>query len=253
MKKLVNFRDMGGQKTSDNRTVRYRRLLRAGEPVGLPEEDILQLKNEYNLRIIVDFRSQPEVERVPDDQIDGVEYKNIYLREAGETKAVPPGEKEFRKLRDKELVVRFMIGIYDNLLKHPFTQQAFSRFIEVVRDNTEGAILFHCYAGKDRTGIAAAIIYTLLGVPEDSILSEYLLTNILRQAENEAIIRKIREIDPDEDYLEALKVSYEVRAEYLEYIFNETRKSDGSLLNYIKTHMGVSSGDIDILRENYLQ
>ena len=253
MKGLVNFRDMGGVKTMDGRTVKHKRLLRSGEVVLIPQEDILELKNRYDLKVIVDFRSEAEVERVPDDNIEGVYYHNIFLHMRQPQRAVPPGEKEFRKLRKKAEVIAFMTNVYDRLIKAPFTLGAFARFIEVVKDNLNGAILFHCYAGKDRTGVAAAILYSILGVEEDEILREFLLTNKLRKAANEVILQKIREIDNDEEYLEALKVSYEVVPEYLEHVFSETTGCAGSMLNYIMQNMNVTEEDILNLRSNYLE
>ena len=244
---------MGGLQTSNGMKLSYHRLLRAGEVVGLPYEDIKELKECYNLKTIVDFRSQSEVERVPDDVIEGVEYKNIYLHEMRNQKAVPPGQKEFRKLRERQQVIDFMTNVYDRLIKTPFTLSAYRDFIQVVRDNEEGSILFHCYAGKDRTGVAAAIIYSILGMSKDVILEEFLLTNELRKEVNERIIAKVRQEDPDEEYLDALKVSYEVDPSYLEHVFSEAERISGSMIEYIKENIGISDNDIQEIRTNYLE
>ena len=248
----MNFRDLGGLVTIDGKIIKHKRLLRSGELLDLPVSDITKLKEIYNLRKIVDFRSQSEVERFPDDTIDGVSYINIFLHENQTQKAVAPSQKEFRKLRERQLVIDFMTKVYDRMLRSPFTIDGFARFIKVVKDNKEGSILFHCYAGKDRTGVAAAIVYTILGVSKESIIEEYMLTNESRKEENERILAKAFEEDPDEKYIEALKVSYEVVPEYLEYYFSEAEKISGSLLQYIKDNMHISDEDIVEIRKNYL-
>jgi len=244
---------MGGLTSSDGRTVKFKRLLRSGELVNLPESDIRDLKERFDLKVIVDFRSVGEVEKVPDDIIEGTIYNNINLHEKQNQKAVPPSQKEFRKLREKQLVIDFMTNVYDRLIKTPFTLNAYSRFIRLLRDNTDGAVLFHCYAGKDRTGVAAAIVYTLLGISEEDILEEFLLTNEFRRQANEILLKKAKEEDPDVTFLEALKISYEVVPEYLLHVFNETKKASGSFIQYIKDNMNVNDYDIETIKNNYLE
>lgn len=255
MKSLINFRDLGGVKTKDGRTVKYSRLLRSGEIVGVDECDIKKLRDEYDLRCIIDLRSEGEAERAPDHEIDGVEYVNILLYQPDkvERKAQTAEEKEFRKLTDPKKVESFMTGVYENLITNPFALNGFSRFIKLVRDNREGSVIFHCFAGKDRTGIAAAILYAILGVGKEEIMGDYLLTNEARRERNDQILAKAREEGKTEDHLKALAVSYEVRSAYLEKVFEITEAKSGSFLEYIQKNMDVSDDDIETIRNNYLE
>ncbi|MCL1831170.1 MAG: tyrosine-protein phosphatase, partial [Oscillospiraceae bacterium] len=237
----------------DGRIVKIKRLLRAGELVGICSEDKQDLKDNYDLKLIVDFRSIGEVAKYPDDEIEGVGYINNYLHKPQPENAPPPSQKEFRKLREIAKVVEYMTNVYDRLLRNPFTIDALSRFIDIVKDNREGAILFHCYAGKDRTGVAAAILYSLLGVTRADILAEYMLTNHLRKKENERLLQKAKEKDDDPQYLEALKVTYEVLPQYLEHYLDNAEAISGSVISYIQTHMNVTDDDIVSLRDNYLE
>lgn len=255
MKSLVNFRDLGGVKAEDGRTVKLKRLLRSGEIVGVDECDIEKLKDEYDLRYIIDLRSEGEAERAPDHEIDGVEYVNIslYKPDDADRKAQTAEEKEFRKLTDPKKVEIFMTGVYENLVTNPFSLDGFSRFVKLVRDNREGSIIFHCFAGKDRTGIAAAILYTILGVKQEDIMGDYMLTNELRRERNNIVLAKAREEGKSEEHLKALAVSYEVRDAYLEKVFEITNAKSGSFLAYIKEYMDVSDSDIEAIRNNYLE
>jgi len=252
LRELVNFRDMGGVKTSDGREVKRRRLLRSGELVGLSNEVKKELYDVYSLRCIVDLRGEGEVLDRPDDKIEDVRYLNIQLHEKSERRAVAPEEKEFRKLKEASAVVEFMTGIYERMITNPFSLRGFSGFVKAALDNTEGALLFHCYAGKDRTGVAAAILYTLLGVSKNDIYEDYLMTNILRKEKNDEILARARADGNDEARLAALKTSYEVCGEYLERVYEIASEKSGSFLRYIMEHMYVSDAEIDRLRENYL-
>ena len=253
MNNLTNFRDLGGVKTKDGRTVQRRRLLRSGEVVGLPDETVRALLEDYSLRYIVDLRSEEEVFSRPDDAIDGVEYLNIRLHEStGAPQATVPGEKEFRKLKEVSQVVEFMTKIYESMITRPFAIAGFSEFIKAALDHKSGALLFHCYAGKDRTGVAAAILYTLLGVAEEDIFSEYMLTNEYRRADNEEILSRAREQGKDEAHLAVLKTSYEVCPEYLKRVYEVTGEKSGSFLQYIMDNMDVTAADVAGLQKNYL-
>jgi len=253
LEKLVNFRDMGGIKTKDGRTVKYKRLLRSGEPVQLPKSDIDELKHKYNLKMIVDLRGETEVKRAPVGIMEEVKYFNISLYEEQKQKAIAPSEKEFRKLSDTSLVISYMSKVYERLITDPFSLQGFYKFIKLVQDNKDGALLFHCYAGKDRTGIAAALIYSILGVSEEDIIREYMLTNELREQANREILENARGQGLGEKHLAALKVSYEVVPEYLLHAFSIATSASGSLNEHIQKEIGISSDDMEQIRSNYLE
>ncbi len=253
LKSLVNFRDMGGMKTKDGKTVKHKRLLRSGEIIRISEADKEELQNAYQLRHIIDLRSEGEALRAPDDKIDGAVYRNIILYEKKEQKVEAPGEKEFRKLTDRNLVIDFMIKVYEHLITDPHALEGFSELIQVAKNNEEGSLIFHCFAGKDRTGIAAAILYSLLGVSEEDILKEYLLTNEIRREKNEEILAIERAEGKTKEHLAALKVSYEVFPQYLEKVFEVARNKSGSLFGYVKEYMHATDRDIEQLRAMYLE
>lgn len=253
LKSLVNFRDLGGKMAADGRMVQPRRLLRSGEIVGVEEGDIQALRYEYMLRHIVDLRSAEEVRRAPDQPIDGAEYHNILLHRPREVRPAAPEEKEFRKLHDPKQVEAFMVGVYEQLITDHFALRGFSNFLRLVRDNEEGAVIFHCFAGKDRTGIAAAMLYAVLGVGKEGIMEDYLLTNELRREKNNELLEKAREEGKTENHLKALAVSYEVRPSYLQKVFEVTEQKDGTFLEYIKRNMNISDDDTAKIRHNYLK
>lgn len=252
MNSLINFRDMGGRRSSDGRTVGFGRLYRSGELTGIPDSEKSGL-TDYCIKHIIDLRSEYEARTAPDIELEGAEYHNILLHRSQDRPSVPPEEKEFRKLKEENLVIEYMTNVYKNLITSPFALSGFSQLLEILSENSSGAVLFHCFAGKDRTGVAAAIIYSLLGVGNADILEEYLLTNDLRKEKNNEILEKERLSGKSEKHLAALKVSYEVRPVYLNTVFDIAEKENGSLFEYLKDKMAVSDSNIRELRNNYLK
>ena len=74
---VENTRDLGGFETTDGRKIKKHRLIRSGELAKLTKGDIEKLKNEYNLKIVIDLRTDMEIEHKPDPEIDGVEFRHI--------------------------------------------------------------------------------------------------------------------------------------------------------------------------------
>lgn len=166
-----NFRDMGGYPTSDGRQVARGRIYRSGTLSELTDEDHLVM-DRIGLRLICDLRSTNERERRP-SRIPPAARFEIWSRDhemsAGDLMrilALP--EASAPHIRDA------MIAAYRKLPyeQAPSYRVLFSRIAE-----GDLPVLFHCAAGKDRTGIAAALLLTLLGVERDVIVDDYALTD----------------------------------------------------------------------------
>lgn len=120
-------------------------------------------------------------------------------------------------------------------------------------EQMDGApILYHCTAGKDRTGWASAVILTLLGVPRETVMADYLASNSYLRAKNERAKEMLAKsgspIDPS--YLEPVLT---VRASYLEAAFDEVAKRYGSFDAYVRQGLGLGDAEIEGLKSAYLQ
>lgn len=161
----VNFRDLGGYLAADGRSVRWRRLFRADGLTRLDEDDCAQLAD-LGLATVIDLRTQGEVDgrgRFPVDSFE-VEYHHLPL-----TDVLPPQEDLERY--DEPA---FVTSRYRQLFS-----EGSSSLAQAVRVMAEpGALpaVFHCSAGKDRTGILAALVLGFLGVPRDVIVEDYALS-----------------------------------------------------------------------------
>ena len=133
--------------------------------------------------------------------------------------------------------VELMITMYKDIINH--LHPIYRRFFDLLQ-HSQVPVLFHCTAGKDRTGIASALILTALGVDKTTIISDYLLTN-------DCLTGKYDNLRQYGRFVEFFET---VRVEYLEAAFSEIDKNFGGMDSYLKNQLAV---DVDLLRTMYLE
>lgn len=228
MDTLVNFRDLGGIVTLDNKKVVNHQFLRSGEIVQISAEDKKELVKIYSLKKIVDFRGDTEVSQSPDDTISGVSYEHIDI--LGQTANQGAGLEEL--LNPKYNPQQAMMTIYEELVLSKDAQKGYSKFLSDFLTKPNEATLFHCFAGKDRTGFAAALILSSLNVSKEAIDEDYLKTNDSRKAANDAILNELKEKGASTKQLANMLVMLTVNKDYLDYAFELINQHFGSVENY---------------------
>ncbi|GAB2024273.1 tyrosine/lipid phosphatase LipA [Lactovum odontotermitis] len=244
LKEKINLRDLGGLKTSDGKTVQSRRLLRAAELSSLNESEQSILTDQYKLKVVVDFRTHREMKKHPDPQIIGVtEVKAPVMDDDSSATSV----EEFAAAQSED----YLIAAYKGFVTDDFSRKAYTEFFKVLLNNQEGATLWHCAVGKDRTGFGAALILSALGVPETTIMEDYLLTNVYRQKENQSMFQRIAETG-DEKQLDVMKALMEAREVYLDTAFSQIGQDFGSVDGYLKEGLSLTKDDLVQLKHMYL-
>lgn len=182
-----NFRDLGGYQTADGRHVKWGVVYRSGELSQLSEADVGKL-GELGIKSVVDLRSPQEVSargasRTPRGTrllplpiaSSDVFAKLIPMFLEGDFSQVPP-----------DLLARV-----NRLLVSDFSEQ-FGGLLRAIGDPSNRPLVFHCTQGKDRAGFGAAMVLSALGVPWDTVVEDYLLSNRFREEENEKMLGMIR-------------------------------------------------------------
>ncbi|BCK01295.1 phosphatase [Anaerocolumna chitinilytica] len=248
--KPVNFRDLGGITGKDGKKVRPLRILRSGELVKLTKEDIEILSNEFQLRTIIDLRGEKEYGEKPDDEVPGASYYNVdILKKIHETGA-DLGSLE--SVQDVHGAHYHMNLLYEQMINNEGAARGFREVLDLLLEQEEGAFLFHCFAGKDRTGLTAAIILTILGVSKEDIIYDYLKTNEQRKEENEELLGKLTEQGFSKEQCDIVEIALTVNAEYLETAYHTAEKIFGSFHNYIYQALKVTKEEEMELQRKYL-
>lgn len=249
MKHPVNFRDLGGIPTTDGRQVKQNLLLRSGRLSGLSPAETRRLLEDYHLTTILDLRSQPEREEFPNDPLP---VQTVVIDIFGENPGRSASKDFLESLRTVAQVDKGMEMLYADLIQNPMALAGYRKFLDAVLGTTEGAVLFHCFAGKDRTGIGAAILLTLLGVGQEEIFRDYLRTNMQRRGENQRMVAQLRAQGTEEEQLEALRAAMKVKSRYLRRAFAVAEEKYGGFTQYCTRGLGVTKEEVDLLRSRYL-
>lgn len=163
-----NVRELGGYPAADGRPLCFHRFLRADSLSYLTADDAAFLQG-YGLRTIIDLRGIGEAERDPDVRIDGVSYHHIPLFDVNIADSA----------QNTELNALDAEGVYELVLTN---LKAVGDCLRTIAAADEGCILFHCSAGKDRTGILAYILMALAGCDRWDCVAAYIPSrvNIMR-------------------------------------------------------------------------
>jgi len=248
MNKLINFRDLGGFKTIDGRTTQIKRLLRSVPVDGLNDADINFLK-EYNIKLVVDFRTVDEIKIAHDTNILGNQYENVDI--IGESSKDYGGYYGMMKTLDSKNVELFMHGAYsDGLVDSVYSKEGYSKFLKLCLNIEKGAVLFHCTHGKDRTGFAAALILKILGVSDDDIFNDYMKSVDELVSE---MAKKVAEFQDRGVCEQVAIVLCGLKREYLQSSFERINQKYNNFENYVISELGISPEDITKLKDLYLE
>ncbi|WP_300037244.1 tyrosine-protein phosphatase [Sphingorhabdus sp.] len=244
---IHNFRDYGGYRTLSGAVIPRGRLFRSGHLSYATKSDIDRL-SAIELDLIVDLRS--DVERRTDPSLVGPVAGGIlaFIPDAhGET---PHLSSTFLGLSTRQEAINGMKEIYSSLPFNPANQLSFGLYLNSLAE-CQSASLVHCFAGKDRTGLTVALFHQLMGVSENDIYQDYMLTNAAgdnRMNDGIAALRAKYDLDLSDEVLEEVML---VRPEYLATAFAQMSSRFGSIEDYIVNGLGVSPGNIRQLRAEY--
>jgi protein-tyrosine phosphatase len=223
---IQNFRDLGGYQGRAGRTVVWRRLYRSGDPTEMSERDKDILKSEIKLKTVIDVSTPDEVKKSKEIRLFkdiGAGYFNIPFR---------PDEPNYYekelKLYQKTLNMGYF---YLGRIGHESFGRKLIQALEIIAAPQYHPVLFHCGAGKDRTGVLAALVLKLLGVSDADVVADYLFTEAAmveirnRVISNPATGEDVKNL-PDfhwwakpeymQTFLDGLKDTYQGAAGYLE-------------------------------------
>lgn len=235
-----NFRDLGGYLSSTGKHVKWHTLLRSGDFPKLEQEDISLLKS-LNLKTVVDFRSEEEYNRLPDTVISGVSYYKFPLDSGNLVPQFIELTDNRNKLSIDEIYkrgIQLMITMYDELVFNFIDE--LRQFFKILSEPANKSVLYHCTAGKDRTGFATALILSALDVDRNTIIEDYLLTN-------KCLVGKYENL---KQYGALVDFFQTVRVEYLESVFKSIDDKFGGMYSYLTNELQI---DIELFQRLYLE
>ena len=221
-----NFRDLGGYQGLNGQTLRWRRLFRSDHLAALTPADHAVLKA-LGISHTIDFRGDSE-RAAQAYALPGVAYHPLTIEQQGQ-----------------QLTAQDAVGLMQETYRC-FVHDNAPRFAQMFRlllDN-DSPIVFHCTAGKDRTGFAAALILLALGVPRATVMEDYLLTNgLYRRPEG------LASLAPSE----VLSVLWRVQEDFLDAALHRVDADFGGIDTYLVDVLGLDDAARKELAQRYLQ
>ena len=270
---LINSRELGGLPLPNGRCIRRGVLLRTSRLVDASEEDLRKLREDYHLALILDMRGEDEVVRDPEPEIPGAKWvntpiidmevlrKNLSARSQAHReepeKDAPRDPDFFIKMISEAIRERLTDGeeglpVYAAYLESALGREKLGLFFHEIARAEEGAVLWHCYTGKDRTGIAAGLLLSIFGADEQTIIADYEVSN-LYYAENIAGVRKKLETLGEEDEVAARVCGILAGVHYsmMDLAWKYMKETWGSPIEYLIRACGVTEEEIHTIRERY--
>jgi protein-tyrosine phosphatase len=249
---ISNFRDLGGYSTQDGRRVKWGKLYRSGTFAEASRADLAGL-SALSLETFIDFRSE----------LEKTEEPNRLPEPPGFTVIDIPVLDDGNKALVGEIMDRIESGNFDGFdpnqamltanrqFASEFTPQ-FREFIHTVLQADGAPMVWHCSAGKDRSGFAAAILLRILDVPPATIMQDYMASRAPALASRKGQLRML-ELFKGEEAASKLAILMGVEEAWLEAGFAQIDATWGSFDNYVETGLQLNAADIRRLRDNLLE
>lgn len=235
LKGARNFRDLGGFATGDLGYVKWGLLFRSEDLSSLTPND-LEYLDSIGINSIIDFRSESEMKKSPDRKPDSVKF-NFPI-------AINPGAASSSNMskpdtESQSTLLLQMQNMYRQYINDPTCIRAFKRMFLVIQNNHSSPLVLHCSAGKDRTGIAVALILFALGVSERDIMENYMESNGHIPTRYQEFMKRRPRSQP----------LFTVRRSYLRTSINEIKEKYGSIETFL---VDILKADIPKLRRMYV-
>ncbi|WP_203640908.1 tyrosine-protein phosphatase [Levilactobacillus andaensis] len=249
LKGASNVQDMGGIKTKNGHRIKAHRIIRSNKMINYTKNDVKVIKSTYKLKTVVDFRSGNEIKNTPDVKITNVKYiKDGVVKDSnfgGNSQA------EFAQ-QLATMDPNHMPEFYQGLVSDKISIKGYKVFFNQLLKQKQGATLFHCTDGKDRTGIGAMLFLSAMGVSKQTIMKEYLRSNHNLAKENKIAISAMDKVTTNKNARANFRRLKAVKKSYLNAAYKTIDKKYGSVDNFLKTQIGLNAHKKAQLRAMYL-
>lgn len=255
LKNTDNTRSLSDLINRSGKKIKSDLLLRSDALDRIEEDDQRILDQTYHLKRVIDLRTESEAAHHPDRLKDHVQWIFLPVLEDKKIGMTKTGDVEMDFVEFTNEIhrsgvkssERFMANTYASLLESEKALQAYRTFLKLLLEETDGATLWHCSAGKDRAGFATILVLYLLDFSWDTIVEDYLATNRFY----EPVVQKMKN-RLGEEYEETLWCVYGVKESYLEALLKAIDLKYGSFEGYIRNGLQFSVEDQRKLKEIYL-
>lgn len=241
MEGAVNFRDIGGYKTQDGKTIVTGKLFRSADISKLTNND-MKIMEENHIYTVIDFRGKKESAAAPDRLLPNTDYT-----------LCPSGSDNIPDTKKLEELVKddnFLLSMYNSQSIRYYGERykpMFQKLLSLPESNS--SLLYHCTGGRDRTGMATALLLYVLGVPMKTIETDFVASNIYLTPVNKEMFKPMVQLSgfSESEIEERMKL----RPELIRSFFKSISDEYGSIENFMEKELGVGNKEIAFLKQKY--
>lgn len=243
-----NFRDIGGYRTASGQRVRQGMAYRSDQMDRLSDAD-LQAITALRPAVIADLRTASERTREPDRVPAGA--RHVALDVAADSVDSLGGDmrQAMAKIARGEGEA-MLIAANREFVTMPSAQKSYASLVRLMLQS-DGPVVYHCTAGKDRTGWASAVVLGLLGVPRETVMEDYLRSNAMLVEKNKAMFAALSKSGSSLNPA-LLEPVMTVKPAYIAAAYDEVERKYGSFDAYVKQGLGLRADEIAALRAKFL-
>lgn len=234
----ANFRDLGGYRTRGGGTVRAGRVFRSDSLSFLSDADLIRLRDDLGIRTVIDLRAPHEVQEHGHGPL-AEHVRRLHLPIVDQTRDSPPPRLRIRRTQQFQTLDQ----IYAFMLRE-YTAR-FGKVLQAIADAESHPVVFHCAAGKDRTGLTAALVLSICDVPEEVIASDFAVTETRMPT---IIARHTARAELGDLAAEVAGQQYGAPSSTMTTVLERMRADYGSVLAYVES-AGLTADAIGELRE----
>lgn len=245
----INFRDLGGIKTKDGRTIRSGVLFRSGDFAAITPKESSFLAQKLKIKNILDYRDAGEIETRPDNVWFNAKYINV---------SANPHSKDVTANLAKELTEpneleknhpnKFMIKLYQLL---PFDNLAYRQLVALLLCNNGQSFVQHCAIGKDRTGIGVALTLFALGVDEEIVMQDYVLSDtFLTPIRDQLLVNYNIDLNPEN--IDRHQAILAAKPEYLQAALDAIKEKYQTIDNWLEKEYHLTAKNRKQIQDYYL-
>lgn len=244
----ANFRDAGGHRTENGQWVKTGILYRSDQLDRLSDDDLSRMVN-LNVGTIVDLRTESERSHEPDRIPAGATHMILDVAKDAEGSIGGDMRNAMAKIAAGD-GAKMLIEANRDFVNVASARRSYAELVKKVAYGDD-ALVYHCTAGKDRTGWASAVILSLLGVSRADIVKDYMVSNQYLADKNKRSMEMIKASVPtfNAQHWEDVMT---VRPEYIEAAFHEVDTQFGSMENYARNGLGLDAATIQQLKNRML-
>lgn len=255
-----NIRDLAQYTTIDGKKMKKGLVIRSARLDKMSNKNRNRFFKEHNISTVVDFRNEVEVEEgrkvIFPDHI--VHHHISILSKAffgisHEKKMSKITYQISKEIKDDSYIRQYMVNMYKNIIFEEYSQKKFREFFDVLLSNRDGAILYHCTGGKDRTGMASMFILTILGVSKEDILADYTASDRFNGRHNFILQTLMNLFLWVRNYRKLLSVMLYSKRYYMEETITAIEEKYGSVINYLEEVIGIDKDKQNRIKELLLE